>query len=283
MKALTIIDRLIESEPPIFHRNQLQSRQIFHTWLPGRAGLTPELEVIPHRYWEEHPITQHMPLTLYGAYKISDFISQQALHRLEGIYQQFFQVMGLEDVMCIFLPPTSPENWNELVEKDVVIGSMTLTRSQRNFTERDRLILNLFRPHLFQAYENARRFGRVEQNLTQLHQDLDRLGLIILNISGQIELITSVAIQYLQTYFPDSANLRYLPDYLSAWVKHQISVETPTRLPLRIEQDGKQLVISLTLEPNKNRFAMARKHLKSIFGKLGLQSSTAAIADRAIV
>jgi hypothetical protein len=44
VKALTIIDRLIESEFPIFHRNQFQSRQIFHTWLPSHAGLTPELD-----------------------------------------------------------------------------------------------------------------------------------------------------------------------------------------------------------------------------------------------
>jgi DNA-binding CsgD family transcriptional regulator len=256
VKALTIIDRLIESESPIFHRNQLQSRQVSYTWLPGRAGLTPELESIPHRYWEEHPICQHMPLTLYGAYKISDFTSQKALHRLEGVYQQFMQVLGWEDMMCIFLPPTSPENWHELLQRDVVVSSMTLTRSQRNFTERDRLIFNLFRPHLFQAYKNARRFDRLQENLHQLHQDLDRLGLIILNILGQIELITSPAIQYLQTYFPNSVNPRYLPDLVWAWVRHQIAVSTQTRLPLRIEQDGKQLVINLALEPDKERYLL---------------------------
>jgi DNA-binding CsgD family transcriptional regulator len=73
---------------------------------------------------------------------------------------------------------------------------------------------------------------------------------------GQIELITSPAIQYLQTYFPNSVNPRYLPDLVWAWVRHQIAVSTQTRLPLRIEQDGKQLVINLALEPDKERYLL---------------------------
>jgi DNA-binding CsgD family transcriptional regulator len=255
VKALTIIERLIPSESPIFHHNQLQSRQISHTWLPGHAGLTPELEAIPHRYLDEHPIRQHMPLTLYGAYKISDFTSQKALHRLEGVYQQFMQVLGWEDMMCIFLPPTSPENWHELLQRDVVFISMTLTRSQRNFTERDRLIFNLFRPHLFQAYSNVQRFDRLQQNLEQL-------GLIILNGVGQIESIASPAIEYLQTYFDRPANTNSLPDRLWSWVRHQIaspsnnSQLSDARLPLRIQQDGKQLVIRLVSKPNVDRYLL---------------------------
>jgi DNA-binding CsgD family transcriptional regulator len=327
VKALTIVDRLVKSELPVFHFNKLRSHQISYTTLPNDLGLTPELEAVPRRHWEEHPITQHMPQTFYGAYKISDFISQKELHRLEGLYQQFMRVREWEDMMSIFLPPASPQNWDELFQDDAVMGGMTLNRRSCNFTERDRLLLNLLRPHLFQAYENDRRLARLQQNLTRLHQDLDCLGLIILNVAGQIELITSPAIEYLQTYFPNSVNLRYLPDLLWAWVKYQISAKTQSRLPLRIESDGKQLAITLVLAPDKDRYlllleeqtlsllpllsllglsqretevlfwvirgednqaiadrlsvhiATVRKHLESIFRKLGVQSRTEAIAQ----
>jgi DNA-binding CsgD family transcriptional regulator len=332
VKALTIVDRLVPSETPVFHLNNLQSRQIFYTVLPGHPCLTPELEAVPHRYWGEHPITQNMPRTLFGAYKISDFISQKALHRLEGLYQQFMRVIDCEDMMVLFGIPPNPQSWDEFLQGNANIFGMTLSRNQSNFTERDRLILNLLRPHLFQAYDNTQRYRQLQQNLTQLHQDLDRLGLIILNPSGQILFITSPAIQYLQTYFAQPPNTLYIPDHLWAWVRYQTSLATQNsdlsnpHLPLKIEQDSKQLVVRFIIESQQDRylllleeqteallpslallglspretevlfwlirgqdnqaianhlsihFSTVRKHLESIFHKLGVQSRTEAIA-----
>jgi DNA-binding CsgD family transcriptional regulator len=138
-------------------------------------------------------------------------------------------------------------------------------------------ILNLLRPHLFQAYSNALRFDRLQQNFTQLHQDIEQLGLIILNITGQIELMTSLAIEYLQTYFPQSVNTLYLPDLLCAWVRHQIASPTElfdARLPLRIQQNGKQLVIRLLCEPETERYLLLLEEqtlsLRPLLEMLGL-------------
>jgi DNA-binding CsgD family transcriptional regulator len=333
VEVLAIVAQLVPSEVPVFHLTNFQSRQILHTFLPGYPGFTPEMEEVPRRHWREHPLTWNMPGTLGGAYKTSDFTTQAELHRLEGFYQQFMRVMGCEDQMTIFLLNNKPQSWNELLQGNDTFAGVSLNRSQRNFTERDRLILNLLRPHLLQAYCNAQHYHQLQQNLTQLHQSLDYLGLIILNSLGQIQLITSQAIQYLQIYFAKPTHSLQLPDHLWAWVRHQISCYTKdsdlknTRLPLRIEKAGKQLVIRLVFEQDEDRYLLlleeqtlslltslkllglstretevlfwviqgkdnraiakhlslhvstVRKHLESVYRKLGVQSRTEAIAQ----
>jgi DNA-binding CsgD family transcriptional regulator len=332
-KALAIANQLVPSEIPEFFTLNPRSRQISHTFLPDYPSFTLEMQEVPRQYWGQHPLTRNMPRTLDGAYKISDFATQTEFHHLEGLYQQFLRVMDCEDQMAIFLSDIKIQNWNELLHFDIELFGFALNRSQRNFTERDRLILNLLRPHLFQAYSNAQHYHQLQQNLTQFCQSLDCLSLIILNTSGHIQFITSQATQHLQRYFAESNESLPLPAHLWAWVKHQISSvahssELPNaRLPLRIEQDGKQLVIRLVVEQNDDRYLLlleeqtlsllpslellglspretevlywvirgednqsiakhlgihlgtVRKHLESIFHKLGVQSRTEAIAQ----
>ncbi len=102
--------------------------------------------------------------------------------------------------MTIFFPPAPLENWHELCATDVTIEGMTIYSPRGDISERDRLILNLLRPHLIQAYGNVRRYQSLHQNLTQIHRYLDRLGLVILNNLRQIEMMTTPAIAYLESY-----------------------------------------------------------------------------------
>ncbi len=249
VKALAIVDQLVPSEIPIFSTTNCLSLQISHTFLPGYPDFSPELEEIPRRYMGEHPIVQNMPRTLEGVNKISDFITQAEYHQLEGLYQQFMRVIGCEDQMVVFISNSNPQRWDGLVQANTLLVGITLHRSQRNFTERDRLILNLLRPHLVQAYCNAQHHHQWQQQFAQVHQSLNHLGLIILNDMGQIQFITPPATQWLQTYFGKWTHADQLPEHLWAWVRHQISgftnnhIPSHACLPLRIEQAGKQLVI----------------------------------------
>jgi hypothetical protein len=199
------------------------------------------------QYFWEHPIAQNMPQTLYGAYKISDFLSQPELHRLERVYQQFLRPMGVEEQITFFLPDAILHRWPQVLQIDVPLVGFALHRAQR-FTERERLILKLIRPHLSQAYDRAQQFHRLQQDLSQLQQTLNQLDLAILNTMGQVQTIAPQASIWLETYFPKPPGLRQLPDRLWAWVKHQVRVmQNPdlpkVYLPLRIQQDDKQLVM----------------------------------------
>jgi hypothetical protein len=149
---LFVLDRLVPSEIPCFHIIHTQNLQGSHDHLPDFPGLTADQERSMVQHFSEHPITLNMPQTLSGAYKLSDFASIQELHCLEGVYQKFMRQLSLEDQMTLFFPNETPWGWYQLSQMKATLVGVTLNRSQRSFTERDRLILNLLRPHLFQAY-----------------------------------------------------------------------------------------------------------------------------------
>ena len=166
VEALSILNQLVPSNIPQFHVTHVQTCQILDTFLPDFPGFTPEMERVRLQHFGEHPIAQHMPYTLKGVYKLSDFVSQKEFHGLEGLYQQFLSLFDIEDQMIFFLPHTNPDNWNKLLQTKATLVGFALNRTQRSFTERDRLILDLLRPHLFQSYCNVQHCQQLQQNLS---------------------------------------------------------------------------------------------------------------------
>lgn len=260
--AISIVDQLVPSAVPSFFITQARSPQISFTYLPDFPGLSSQLQQILHQHLDEHPIVRNMPRTLDGTYKTSDFITQAELHRLEKLYHQFLRVLDVEDQMFFFLPKDNPASWRELCQTNSTLVGVLLNRTQRNFNERDRLILNLLRPHLFQAYGNAQHYQQLQQDLSQLQQSLDHLGLVILDTEGKVQLITPQAIQWLQMYFAQPSLSQQLPDHLWGWIKHQVACFTKKRdlsdpcLPLRIQYGSKHLVIRLVIEQFRERYLL---------------------------
>jgi hypothetical protein len=210
---LFVLDRLVPSEIPCFHIIHTQNLQGSHDHLPDFPGLTADQERSMVQHFSEHPITLNMPQTLSGAYKLSDFASIQELHCLEGVYQKFMRQLSLEDQMTLFFPNETPWGWYQLSQMKATLVGVTLNRSQRSFTERDRLILNLLRPHLFQAYCNVQHYQQLQQELSQLQQSFNYLGLVILDAKGRIQSIAPQAIVWLETYFSKPICSHQLPDH----------------------------------------------------------------------
>jgi hypothetical protein len=194
--ALLIIDRLVPSDIPLFHLTNVQTQTVQDTFLPDYPGLSPAMANIKSQCLHEHPITQNMGQALQGACKISDFITPQEFHQKEGLYQEFMRPLETEDQMMLFLPSHNSGDWAQLASAKALLVGFAFNRSQRSFTERDRLLLNLLRPHLFQAYCNSQQYN-------QLQLALHHLGLIILDTTGKIQLITPQATIWLETYFDD--------------------------------------------------------------------------------
>ena len=145
--ALTVVNQLVPSDIPNFHVTYVQTRQASDTFLPDFPGFTPEIKSVIHQHFDEHPIVHHMPQTLNEVCKVSDFISQKKLHCLEGFYQQYLRPFGQEDQIVFFLPNANLGSWSEFSQTNATLVGFALHRPQRNFTERDRFILNLPRPY----------------------------------------------------------------------------------------------------------------------------------------
>jgi hypothetical protein len=148
LECLSIVNQLVPSDIPSFHSTDMKSHEVSFVFQPNFVGLTPEMNTVIHEYFGEHPIVQNMPQALDSAHTISDFIDQQELYCLEGLYQQYLKLFDIEEQMTFFLPDASSgELFYYSPPKTDLIG-FSLHRSERNFTERDRTMLNLLRPHL---------------------------------------------------------------------------------------------------------------------------------------
>jgi DNA-binding CsgD family transcriptional regulator len=279
-KALTLVDRLVPSDWPLFTLTNTRTGQLYLTYLPSFSELpSKSLEVLEQILSEDranHPIAQNMPQTLHGSHKLSDFISQSELHSYEGLYQQFLRPLGVEDQMLFFLPDVNPGRWSELAQANTTLTGFILNRLSCSFVERDRLILNLLRTHLFQAYTNAQRYRQLLQNSTQLQQSLDYLGTIVLNPEGRVILIAPQAVSWLETYFTKSSCCPQLPDHLWSWIKHQVDLLanrldlSPVILPLRIQQNGRELTIRLVIESAARYLLLLEEQTLSSFQSLEL-------------
>lgn len=136
---------------------------------------------------------------------------------------------------------------NPFAQEKNLLG-LSLGSERRNFTERDRTILNLLRPHFQQAYQTVAAFTQVQQQLAQLDQTLEQVGLIALSLDGKVQWITQQANKLLSQYFPVFKLKSSLPDLLQRWLKQQISAikqstKMPMYHPLCLEQNRQRLIV----------------------------------------
>ena len=140
--------------------------------------------------------------------------------------------------------------------------AVVLLRSERSFTERDRAILNLLQPHLMQARQTAHLFSQIQQENQQLHDSLNVAGVVVLSKDGHIQLMTRKAEQWLQQYFPFRQMRQSLPEHLQRWVRYQQSLLSQNgsvskpRLPLKVEQKGKQLITRFVSDSAQEQYLL---------------------------
>ena len=97
---------------------------------------------------------------------------------------------------------------------------MIISRKRRDFTERDRTILNLFRPHMVAAYELADRFSRMKHDAETATHAVESMnvGLIRVNRGGEITFMSAKARLWLERHLPEPAEESRLPDVLDRWL-----------------------------------------------------------------
>jgi DNA-binding CsgD family transcriptional regulator len=247
--VLSGLKQLVPSEITAYNEVNLrtQHNEVVYD-RPGAMSL-PDGEQIFDRYIPEHPLIEYSKRRRgHGPVKISDFLSASQFHRL-GLYSEFFRLIGVEDQMVMSLPSARP----------VVIG-IALNRSQRNFSARDRQLLDLAYPHLLQAYRNAEAWTRTIGQL-KLIKDLlvdSAAAVIVLSNTGQIESMTPRANALLTKYFDRRAPRRdVLPDLLQRWIEEQQmrltdSSDVPPLLePLALQHNGSRLSVRLFRDSNQ--------------------------------
>jgi len=254
--VLSNLPTLVPSDATVYNEYNCKRNRIIWEQDPADFAF-PGSERIWERYSHEHPFLDHFRRTKDGrAVKFSDFVSQRQFRRT-GLYNEFFRPLNIRHQMTFCLQ-----------EPTGLLVAIALNRAATDFSERERLILNLLRPHLIQAYQNAEAVTQLFLELTQIKGALEKLdrGVIFLSSSGKVKAMTELAREWLKEYFGTKAGFgNHLPDELERWVKRQEVVlgkkdkAPPRREPLVVKREGKHLLVRLVSEPDQSLLVLEER------------------------
>jgi DNA-binding CsgD family transcriptional regulator len=180
------------------------------------------------------PIAAHHARTLdFAARKLSDFVTRRQLRQRE-YYADFLHPWGIEYRLVVGLP--APLSRTKCFMFD---------DGRRDFTERDRLLLDLLRPHLVPLYESA----KARRLAAALAAGAEASGeLVVLDSAGRIE-FASVSARRLLRDYGDAPDGTRLPAAIEDWLVHdrrRLNGDSlPSRArPLKIDHEHRRLVIT---------------------------------------
>jgi DNA-binding CsgD family transcriptional regulator len=290
---------LIEADWVTYHETDFVGRRTL-VYLP-RPGDEDDDLAMTDEDWElihEHPVCRRWrKLGRATPLRLSDVTTRTALHA-SRFYALYLRPWGVEHELKNRFGSTP---WH----------SRTIAfcrRRGKDFTERDRLVLELLTPHLARLWQAARTRRLLAATLAHLESDSDNGadGVVFLGKGGEPEFASSSARRLLGAYFPGPNNTR-LPAQVARWLDEGGQEPFQTRrgdrtllvarsngtLLLREEQAGIELTarereVLAWVARGKTNPEIAellwlspgtvRKHLENVYAKLGVSTRTAAVA-----
>ncbi len=238
-RAVSAVADLISAEIIAFDGFDLQGRYAGFSWHnPENAVTGDEMQVFA-QFIGEHPLfVEVIEKRRFDAMKITDFLSVGQF-RDTAIYNEFYRRVGVNRQMTIALPISSE-----------LMLLCALSRAEKDFSERDRDLLNLAAPHLANAFRQTQAFQRLEKNEAILQTAVGALaqGVIVLDADGQTQFVSESAAKFLERYFAgEKRSDGSLPEILRDWsARSTLAAEfdLPSS-PLTIEQADGSLEIQL--------------------------------------
>ena len=259
---ISAVPKLVRSEITTYNEVNCESRQNATVSDPPDALDFPDSHRIFNQHIPEHPLIGHYarsgdPRVL----KMSDFLSRRKFHG-GGLYTDFYRLVGVEHQMAAMLPAASP----------LVIG-IALNRGRPDFTERERLLLSLIRPHLVQAYENARAVTTMAEDPAAAMNAMKHFGraAIVLTRDGRVRLSSTVAEQLFSKYF-GSRRSGGLPDHIKNWLEHQHSLLGGMKPPVPLIVDRGQESLTVRMLPDCDQVLLHLSEQVTAIRPQGLQA-----------
>jgi len=297
---LAELGRLVRADSVSYNElDRVRRRNLLLVEWPDHQPDDVELddEVVWRLVLEEHPLCLRQREGHFGAIKLSDFLTQRELHRT-WVYDNWFRPLGNEHQLVVATP--SPWWHTKTFLFDRAGG--------RDFTERDRLVLNLLQPHLARLWHAARTRRLLAAALAELDRtdEHDNRGVILLGTGDEVEFASPPTQRLLREFFPAASGER-LPAALVKWLESgdaKALIRRRGERRLTVEQADGALVleerneqIQLTAREREVVAWVARgktnaetaqllwlapstvgKHLENVYAKLGVSTRTAAVA-----
>jgi DNA-binding CsgD family transcriptional regulator len=272
--------------------DRVQERHLYGLSRPG-DGVVDDSPGDARLYWDvvakEHPVCLQHTQGFFGALKVSDFLTQRELHRTR-FYDLWFRPCGVEHELHVGIP--SPPCHTKTFGFD---------RKRGDFSERDRLVLDLLQPHLDQLWRAARTRRLLAAALAGLDQAKkgESHGVLLVSARDQLEYASEPARRLLSEFAADAALAEWLEAGCPRPLVHRLGGRR-----LTVERVGDALLLEETRAPvsltarerellawvarGKTNPEIARilwlapstvsKHLANLYAKLGVKTRTAAVA-----
>jgi DNA-binding CsgD family transcriptional regulator len=298
-ELLVELGRLIEADWVTYVENDHVHRRLL-LYLPRPGDEDDEDGDIDDDGWEvmhEHPVCRHWRKQgRFSALRMSDVVTQREL-RASRFYQECFRPWGVEYELKVRLASPSWHAKTFLFHR----------KPGRDFTKRDRLVLELLTPHLSRLWHAARtrRVLSLALDVLESASDAEPRGILLLGQRGEVEFASAPARRLLDAFFP-SAPAGLLPAPLADWVESKAAEPLVRRTEtgrvvvrrsdetLFIEEEHggvklttrEQEVLSWVARGKTNAEiaellwlapSTVRKHLENVYAKLGVNTRTAAV------
>jgi DNA-binding CsgD family transcriptional regulator len=202
---INTVSRLVAADITAYNEvdHSRESIIIEHDFQPAQrvTELAPTLAAHAH----EHPVNEYHRRTGDNrSLKISDFLSDREFRRL-GLYHEFYRQLEVSHQISLYLP-SSP----------ALQIAITLQRRNRDFSERDRAVLNFLSPHLATAHALARRFCFINERFSALATGFTENNQLLLFVrtSGVVEWSSGDLSGFLASAGCESAIWNPIPELL---------------------------------------------------------------------
>lgn len=172
--------------------------------------------------------------------KTTDYASTSQFLATE-IHNEYYRYLDVETQICFSIQVSQGK-----------VALFGLSRKGSEYSERDRLMLTLLKPHMSGALRNIKEFRQLRLERAPLLKGTlaQRQGVVLLRQDGTVSAISELAVEMLDMYF--AATLVEgdpIPPALAQWIETESClshlVRQIERAPLVVERDGKHLTIEL--------------------------------------
>jgi DNA-binding CsgD family transcriptional regulator len=223
-RALEALAELVPADVLTWDRVELATGAVDHEATPVGAEPPGAFEaVVGHA--GDHPLLAAHATRRRMALRLSEVVERGALTRGE-LYGDLLHAAGVEYEIAIGMRTGRGEA--------LVAG---LGRTEREFSERDRDVLDIARPGLEAALRATQARGRLVRALAD--DPPPGTAVMLLDRDGEIELSSADAGRWLAEHFGHADHPEWLPRPVAEWLA------LPPRPPLVSEREGRRLTVCL--------------------------------------
>ncbi|HWD74261.1 MAG TPA: LuxR C-terminal-related transcriptional regulator [Solirubrobacteraceae bacterium] len=224
-RALSGVEELVPADVLTWDRVELATAAVRHEAVPVDAEPPGAFAAIVGDTATGHPLLSAHAARRRPALRMSDAVERRRLSHTE-LYGDLLHPSGVE--YCIAIGVRTERR------QMVVVG---LGRTERQFSERDRDVLDLVRPAIEDALHDAEARERLARALAA--DPPPGTAVALLDRNGEIEYASPDAERWLVEHHGPAEHAGWLPETVAAWLG------LPPRPPLVSVRDGRRLTLRL--------------------------------------